>query len=134
MKATLVEIPLTECALRGTSLSRIAPALEMTSLKKNEMAFLEIGLAGFLGETNKEEGLCTIFLVFFKYILRALTGQRSKSSVRSPAKSFKESFQNVSKVRFHEVYSSLICPRANLLLVCIYLLSLISSLRLICYD
>ena len=65
-KAALVETPLTECALREDSLSKEAPALEITSLMKNEIAFLEMDLEGFLGDTNKVLGLLTILLVLFK--------------------------------------------------------------------
>ena len=60
-----MDTPLTECALTVESLEREAPALEITSLIKKDIAFFEIDLEGFLGEINNELGLLRILLVLW---------------------------------------------------------------------
>ena len=56
-KATEVATDLMLCALgRGPSVATKAPAPEMTSLRKKEIAFLDKALDHLLGETKKGPG------------------------------------------------------------------------------
>ena len=50
------------------------------------MAFLEIGLDGFLGDRKKVTGSIRNITCLLQITLRALTGQRRSSSGISPAK------------------------------------------------
>ena len=66
-----------------------APLSEMSCLRKNDMAFFDMGLVRSFGDENSLDGVKEAVLVALRRYLMARTGHRTRSG-RSPTNSVKD--------------------------------------------
>ena len=88
--ATDVDTLRTSRARRDPTGGRAAKAAEMTSLKKNDTAFLDIAREGRRGDTKRRWRPGDRDLARSRYKRRALTGHKRRSISRPAAKTAKD--------------------------------------------